>query len=363
MTDDLSSRDNSCHHCDLCCLVHGGNQLPSAVVFDAPHKHLGEDLVLQKVVDDEWTSTGVKSTFTIHIPENPSSGVSGTPTAICGWGLRFSCSVDSASTSTSPRLLPYGRITFRTEAENLLPLDDEPFFTEIDLPDAAGPASIAISVQLPAGMGMTLSRKFCAYTRAGARYVSRPRPMFTKLALLRGHSDSLDAYFLGVSGAAESAESKMLDLDMDMPPEERFQEYDYMSDSDLDSDDEEEGVPTDKTARTSTTSAAQLPLPASRSSSPGSSSRPTPNGPHGRNKGTCIQNVECYLYTNKIIFCTSDSHQHSFSPTPECSAKSMYKLADRFGLDELKTLALESLQSQLSAENIVREAFSSFTSL
>jgi hypothetical protein len=114
--------------------------------------------VLQKVVDDEWTSTGVKSTFTIHIPENPSSGVSGTPTAICGWGLRFSCSVDSASTSTSPRLLradsrfiawrrvtvffdpdlirgaAYGRITFRTEAENLLPLDDEPFFTEIDLP-------------------------------------------------------------------------------------------------------------------------------------------------------------------------------------------------------------------------------------
>lgn len=44
-------------------------------------------------------------------------------------------------------------------------------------------------------------------------------------------------------------------------------------------------------------------------------------------------NVLYYLYTNKIIFCTSDSHQHSVSATPECSAKSMYKLADRMRLN------------------------------
>ncbi|KAF8214591.1 hypothetical protein K438DRAFT_1926970 [Mycena galopus ATCC 62051] len=61
-------------------------------------------MVLHKVIDDEWTSTGVKSTFTIQIPENPGSAVSATSTAICGWGWRFSCSVGAASTSTSPRL-------------------------------------------------------------------------------------------------------------------------------------------------------------------------------------------------------------------------------------------------------------------
>jgi hypothetical protein len=207
-------------------------------------------MTLHKVVDDEWTSTGVKSTFTIHIPDNPSSAISGTITVICGWGWRFSCSVDAASTSTSPRLLgadssvipwrrvtvffypdlirgaAYGRITFRTAVENLLPLDGEPFHTELDLPDnsrssnramrrsdVAGTASIAITVQF-AGLGMALPRprdarveaalaetirgeeavdiKFYAYTRVGAGYIARPRPMFAKMALLRGHSDALD---------------------------------------------------------------------------------------------------------------------------------------------------------------------------
>ncbi|KAJ7767054.1 hypothetical protein DFH07DRAFT_335926 [Mycena maculata] len=41
----------------------------------------------------------------------------------------------------------------------------------------------------------------------------------------------------------------------------------------------------------------------------------------------------------------------------------MYRLADAFGLPDLKALALESVRSQLSPENIVHEAFSSFTSL
>ncbi|KAJ7261628.1 hypothetical protein C8J57DRAFT_1134393 [Mycena rebaudengoi] len=70
-----------------------------------------------------------------------------------------------------------------------------------------------------------------------------------------------------------------------------------------------------------------------------------------------------YLYTNKIVFRTPDSRDQSISQPPECSAKSMYKLADRFELNELKAVALQSLRSQFSADNIVREAFSTFTSL
>ncbi|KAF8214497.1 hypothetical protein K438DRAFT_1801539 [Mycena galopus ATCC 62051] len=260
-------------------------------------------MVLHKVIDDEWTSTGVKSTFTIQIPENPGSAVSATSTAICGWGWRFSCSVGAASTSTSPRLLAtdsvpipwrrvavffqpdlvrnvaYGRISFCTEAENLQPLDQELFITEFNLPDnspsmsnsplgvymhrsdATAPATIAITVQFGAGLGMTLPRprerveaalaetisgeevidiKFYAYTHKGAGYVARPRPMFAKMTLLHGHSEALDTYLSGVSGLAGFAESKLVDLDADVPQEEKFTNYDYMSDSDLDTDDEEE---------------------------------------------------------------------------------------------------------------------------
>ncbi|KAJ6569208.1 hypothetical protein B0H19DRAFT_691895 [Mycena capillaripes] len=388
-------------------------------------------MVLHKAIDDEWTSSGVKSTFTIQIPENPASAVSGTPTSICGWGWRFSCAVGAASPSTSPRLLgadsspipwrrvvvqfhpdlirsvPYGRILFRTETENLLALDQEPFITEFDLPDnvsrppsnpslgvymrrsdATGPTTIAITVQFAAGLGMALPRprdvrvetalaetirgeevvdiKFYAYTRVGAGYVARPRPMFAKMALLRGHSDALDTYLSGVSGSAGFAESKLIDLDKDIPQEEQFAEYDYMSDSDLDvdSDDEEDRVSPDETAGTSTSSAEESPVQLTRPSAVPQVTTPRRMGRVVAVKGHAFKTWNAllyYLYTNKIVFRTSDSLADS--QIPQCSAKSMYKLADKFELSDLKSLALQSLRSQLSADTIVREAFSTFTSL
>ncbi|KAJ6501763.1 hypothetical protein DFH09DRAFT_944627 [Mycena vulgaris] len=48
---------------------------------------------------------------------------------------------------------------------------------------------------------------------------------------------------------------------------------------------------------------------------------------------------------------------------PVCSAKSMYRLADKLGLEELKSCALEYLCSRLSEDNILHEVFSSFTSM
>ncbi|KAF8214583.1 hypothetical protein K438DRAFT_1801718 [Mycena galopus ATCC 62051] len=389
-------------------------------------------MVLRKVIDDEWTSTGVKSTFTIQIPENPGSAVSATSTAICGWGWRFSCSVGAASTSTSPRLLAtdsspipwrrvavffqpdlvrnvaYGRISFCTEAENLQPLDQELFVTEFDLPDngpsmsnsplgvymhrsdATAPATIAITVQFGAGLGMTLPRprerveaalaetirgeevidiKFYAYTHKGAGYVARPRPMFAKTALLRGHSEALDTYLSGVSGPAGFAESKLVDLDADVPQEEKFTNYDYMSDSDLDTDDEEETA-SEETTGAFISSSELPPFPPSRLTSPSAEvaqvTTPRRIGHVVAVKGHAFRTWNAllyYLYTNKIVFCTPSSRAHGTSQIPECSAKSMYRLADKFHLEKLKSLALESLRFQLSANNIVREAFSTFTSL
>ncbi|KAF8193547.1 hypothetical protein K438DRAFT_835820 [Mycena galopus ATCC 62051] len=256
--------------------------------------------------------------------------------------------------------------------------------------------------------------KFYVYTRrgvdpSGASLVMRPQPLFAKLSLLRKHSDDLDTYLLGISGMAGFAESRMVDLDLDDPPEE-FDNYDYISDSDLDSDDEDpsvanpdgepsyatpfrsrprssspvrtpspEFVPSFRPVPDSPATPARSPL---RISSPESVPLPlsgpsTPAGVRpGRRMGHRVvvtghafrtwHALLVYLYTKKIEFQTCKSFglpENSPSETPRCSAKSMYKLADRFGLDDLKALAIASVRSQLSAQNIVHETFSAFRSL
>ncbi|KAJ7679673.1 hypothetical protein B0H17DRAFT_1206463 [Mycena rosella] len=249
-------------------------------------------MALHKLGDDEWTASGVKSTFTITMPEDPASQISVSPTAICGWGWRFSCSIDPASNTTSPILMnsdsdiipwrrvtvffhpdlirqaDYGRITFLTHVKNLLPLDNEIFYKSLTC------------------LSLDMTGQFLSW-RVGGSCVVRPRAMYAKMALLRGHSGDLDAYLDGISSGAGFTESARVDLDQDLF-EERFTGYDYMSDSDLDSaEEEEDGV----------------------------------------------------------------------------QAMNASQLAEAFGLNDLKSLALTSLRSQLSPNNIVHEAFSSFTSV
>ncbi|EKM56964.1 uncharacterized protein PHACADRAFT_183528, partial [Phanerochaete carnosa HHB-10118-sp] len=82
-----------------------------------------------------------------------------------------------------------------------------------------------------------------------------------------------------------------------------------------------------------------------------------------------------YLYSGKITFARLRSlnsqnagsedagAQASTGPrAPTCSPKSMYKLADELDIKGLKELAKKNIESQLSAENILTELMSSFTS-
>ncbi|KAJ7612632.1 hypothetical protein FB45DRAFT_939443 [Roridomyces roridus] len=368
---------------------------------------------------DELTLNGVKSTFTIDIPQERSTDVAGALTPVCGWGWRFSCSVDSEANSSSPRLLDddfrpvpwrrltlffhpdlirsaaYGHITFSVAVENLNPLDDTPVWRDYDLPTndtsatigvyirrraATGPATISISVEFPTSLGISLTRpldgraetalaetihgkeivdvKFYAYSRVGESYVARPRPMFAKMSLLKGHSVGLDEY-LDTKGFKES---KLVDLDADevQHAEELFTDYDYMSDSDLDSDvdDEEDNVQTSE--------------PQSEPDPQASSSRTLLPSPRRMGQVVFIKGhayntwnaLLYYLYTKKIEFrAPGERGPAEESATPKCSPKSMYKLADYLELTELKSLALASLRSQLTTGNIVREAFSTFTSM
>ncbi|KAJ7849744.1 hypothetical protein B0H13DRAFT_2361126 [Mycena leptocephala] len=378
-------------------------------------------MALHKVFDDALTPAGVKSTFTVAIPKDPASQVPATFTGLCGWGCQAA----------------YGRLTFHTEVKNLLPLEDALFYKEFDLPDnrrdrggvplgvymhrsdSPGPVTIAISVAFPAGLGISLTRpldervetaladtirgdevvdvKFYAYTRAGSSYVARPRPMFAKMALLRGHSDILDAYLSGISGQG-FAESQFVDLDAHVVHEDRFTDYEYMSDSDLDTDDEEDGPISGRLGlgpiEAGPTPPDSIPLPSTNDeenlnsllSSPSTAqtfpdSIPVPSTliahpPRRLGRAVTIKGhayktwnaLLYYLYTKKVVFrALKSTKKREFAKARggplECSPKSMYKLADAFGLTELKALALASLKSQLSAKNIVREAFSSFTSV
>ncbi|KAI0713493.1 hypothetical protein C8Q76DRAFT_731615 [Earliella scabrosa] len=76
-----------------------------------------------------------------------------------------------------------------------------------------------------------------------------------------------------------------------------------------------------------------------------------------------------YLYTGKINFLPLKSAGSSkrrlallrrSDKAPACSPKSMYRLAELYGISELQELAYKEIISQLKSENIVEEAFSSF---
>ncbi|KAK0498669.1 hypothetical protein EDD18DRAFT_1158632 [Armillaria luteobubalina] len=74
-----------------------------------------------------------------------------------------------------------------------------------------------------------------------------------------------------------------------------------------------------------------------------------------------FKSLIAWIYTGKIVF----KPLKSVGPVPRdpnaCSPKSMYRLATRAGLDELKKLAFDNLCSQLTEENVVQELFSTFS--
>ncbi|KAI0789109.1 hypothetical protein C8Q75DRAFT_171729 [Abortiporus biennis] len=73
-----------------------------------------------------------------------------------------------------------------------------------------------------------------------------------------------------------------------------------------------------------------------------------------------------YLLTDKITFNKLRSAHVLSEKTQDeeswpCSPKSMYRLADKFKLDDLKVLALEAIKDGVCGTNVVVELFSDFT--
>ncbi|KAI0930630.1 hypothetical protein AcW1_009269 [Taiwanofungus camphoratus] len=81
----------------------------------------------------------------------------------------------------------------------------------------------------------------------------------------------------------------------------------------------------------------------------------------------------CYLCTGEVAFAPlrsqksrirdeEASEQTKIYTLQKCSPKSMYRLADKYDLQDLKELSLRNVQAQLSIDNILTELFSKFTS-
>ncbi|KAJ7159563.1 hypothetical protein C8R46DRAFT_1108599 [Mycena filopes] len=374
-----------------------------------------------------WAPTSVKSVFKLSLaPSTTGSGNRPTAvgagtqyTAVCGLGWRFSFRVDQQSAQTvvdtsgntiesfqlqlffDPHLVyssSYGTITLVTQVQNLISASPPvPITTHLPsngyhptlgtyvyLNGAATP-SISIELRFSTELGLTLWRpvehvprmqtalrdtlggkelvdvKFYAFSRTDSGRVTHPLPLYASTALMRGFSGDLDAFLTTAHGFSEA---KIVDLDLHEPEETSFEDYGYASDSDLDSDSEldsdgEENPPSVREDADGMEVSTQV-VPGRKSS-----------GREGRVivlKDTAFKTWKAfifYLYTRQVNFrpLKSQGLPQSTTNDPSCSPKSMYRLAEKFGLEDLKALALSSISSSLSETNILPEVFSAFTAL
>ncbi|KAF7293920.1 hypothetical protein HMN09_01188500 [Mycena chlorophos] len=240
--------------------------------------------------------------------------------------------------------------------------------------------------------GQSVDVKFYAYNTIKDGQLTDPRPLYGALVLMRGVSTQFDEDLKDMLGGF--SEGKMVDIDADDDPEPYFDGYDYLSDSDLEDveepeDDEEQEDLADKDttdepeivqlpqqtpeSATPLASPAEPALPSSTAAVEMTQSRYHRKARLGHRveiKGHAYKTWNAllyYLYTDTINFRPIGSPRASdrerTTDEPVCSPKSMYKLADKHGFTELKSLCLASIRSQMSDANIVRETFSNFSSL
>ncbi|KAJ7159562.1 hypothetical protein C8R46DRAFT_1001806 [Mycena filopes] len=210
--------------------------------------------------------------------------------------------------------------------------------------------------------------KFYAFNRFNSGVATHPLPLFARVSLLQGFSDDLDNLLTGHG----FSESSVVDLDLHTPMDSQFDGYGYESDSDFESDEEDSGAPSSSVPGADGT--MKSPTKSLRAEKDSGSDPDVDSEKHLRRgrvvvlKDTAYRTWKAllyYLYTRQINFVPlrSENCLDLETKEPKCSAKSMYRLADKLGLDELKSSALQYIRTRLSEENILQEVFSSFTSM
>ncbi|KZT21113.1 hypothetical protein NEOLEDRAFT_1244832 [Neolentinus lepideus HHB14362 ss-1] len=180
--------------------------------------------------------------------------------------------------------------------------------------------------------GSFVDTRFFAYSRHGLHGgACKPLPLFANSKILKERSSYFETLLSTTSGFSESLQDALID-------------YSDLSESPDSADFEKLEVPQTKDLQAA---------------------------PLGRTvvvKDVAYKTLKAlvmYLYTGKITFAPLRSSQTSASNVQceiQCSPKSMYRLADKLGIDEIKALALEAIRASISEDNILEESFSKFTS-
>ncbi|KAF9008575.1 hypothetical protein BDZ89DRAFT_1144108 [Hymenopellis radicata] len=247
--------------------------------------------------------------------------------------------------------------------------------------------------------GCIVDTKFYLYSRKTSEGgASHLKQIYASSAILRGISEDLDV--LLQSRGFKGSETVCLDLFELEDEDQETEHYDYPGE---DSDLEPEELPESLSSPNFSTEATIGPDgispcgPATYEDGDGDKAKPT-------NKDLAIRshvrmlNIHSYRWTDveknfmrmgRVIvlkdtaFATwealiryiyfNETHfsnlRSTGSPAPagfpgvQCSPKSMYRLADKFGIDTLKALALENIKKQMTVQNVVTEVFSKFSSL
>ncbi|TFK94560.1 hypothetical protein K466DRAFT_290631 [Polyporus arcularius HHB13444] len=218
--------------------------------------------------------------------------------------------------------------------------------------------------------------KFYTFSRrTQSGLADKPRALFGNSVLIRKTS----SYFDYVLTDGSFTEGCITDMSAPFPGERSahidLTEYGYASDSDL--EDESEGDETAPLTMTPPLEDAEEPAKVQRNHETATSSSKA-CGREGR--VVFVEDIAYrtwkafvfYAYSGKTSFAPLKSQEQLEAPTsgqagrfepPPCSPKSMYRLAEKYGIESLKEEALEDLKGKLSPYNILTELFSSFTML
>ncbi|KAF8893847.1 hypothetical protein BD779DRAFT_955341 [Infundibulicybe gibba] len=202
---------------------------------------------------------------------------------------------------------------------------------------------------------------------------THPQSLFASTQILRGQSSHLDHCInVPIATDIDCISAELANFSGD--------EYDYDSDSDLDTDDDDQ-IASPPLGVNFSREPVHTTLQSPRSSVPEAIPIPEhgkePRAPAGRvGRIVFIPDISYktwkaliwYLYTHEISFRPLASQAREIntsvvgSSTPPCSPKSMYRLANKLGIEELRALSLTAIQSGITKENILKEMFCKFTS-
>ncbi|KAJ7058663.1 hypothetical protein C8F01DRAFT_1146871 [Mycena amicta] len=241
----------------------------------------------------------------------------------------------------------------------------------IALPRSIGPKLERLLADTMEGKD-TVDLKFYVFSRrSGPGRVTSPQAVYAKASLLEGYSDSLNDL---ISGGGFT-ESSLVEIGKHTFSADTIEEYDYMSDSDLDDEEEDTDSTGSRISFGMIETDDDTPGPLAPRDQPATPPPPTPPSSlqeipsthrlgMGRAvviRGTAFRTWKAliyYIYTSKLSF----SPNPTTSGVPTCSAKSMYRLADKLNLDTLKSTCFASIKTHLTTANVVDETFSRFTS-